>query len=258
VPDKSRTVPSRGAVALRIAWTIASLVVVQTTVCGLSAVPVVIFWVHLIRITADHSAARVVLTSLAIAPSYVLFALCLMTVSPLAVRLLHWQPPPDAELPIASMDWPLLGWVRSGASTHLVRLVAGSLFRGTPIWTAHLRFCGARLGRRVYVNSLSVSDYNLVECGDDVVIGAGVHLSGHTVEAGVVKTARVRIGDRVTIGLSSVVEIGAEIGSDVQVGALSFVPKYARLEAGHVYVGTPVRPLRATVRRASEPPGEPL
>jgi hypothetical protein len=39
-----------------------------------------------------------------------------------------------------------------------------------------------------------VSDYNLLECGDDVVIGGGVHLSGHTVEAGIVKTARIRLG----------------------------------------------------------------
>ena len=95
----------------------------------------------------------------------------------------------------------------------------------------------------MYVNSLSVSDYNLIECGDDVVIGAAVHLSGHTVEAGVVKTARVRLGDNVTIGLGSVIEIGVEIGSDCQIGALSFVPKYARLAGGVVYGGAPAVPL---------------
>jgi acetyltransferase-like isoleucine patch superfamily enzyme len=133
--------------------------------------------------------------------------------------------------------------VRFGASIHVVRLVSGALLRGTPLWSLHLRLCGARLGKRVYVNSLSVSDYNLIECGDGVVIGAGVHLSGHTVEAGVVKTARVRIGDRVTIGLGSVIEIGAEIGADAQIGALSFVPKGARLQGGLTYVGAPARPL---------------
>ena len=95
----------------------------------------------------------------------------------------------------------------------------------------------------MYVNSLSVSDYNLIECGDDVVIGGAVHLAGHTVEAGVVKTARVRLGNNVTIGLGSVVEIGVEIGSNSQVGALSFVPKYTKLEGGVVYVGAPAKPL---------------
>jgi acetyltransferase-like isoleucine patch superfamily enzyme len=176
-------------------------------------------------------------------PSYVLFALCLMVVSPMATRLLGWRTPSDAELRLADMSWPLLDWVRYGASIHLVRVVAGSLFRGTPLWTYHLRLSGARLGNRVYVNSLAVSDYNLLECGDDVVIGADVHLSGHTVEAGVLKTAGVRLGHNVTIGIGSVIEIGVEIGSDVQIGALSFVPKHATLKGGVVYVGVPAAPI---------------
>jgi acetyltransferase-like isoleucine patch superfamily enzyme len=166
-----------------------------------------------------------------------------MIASPLATRLLRWRTPPDVEMRIADMDWALLRWVRYGASIHLVRVIAGTWVRGTPLWTAHLRLSGARLGKRVFVNSLSVSDYNLIEFGDDVVIGGSVHLSGHTVEAGVVKTARVRLGNNVTIGLGSVIEIGVEIGSDSQVGALSFVPKYAKLKGGVVYAGTPAMPL---------------
>jgi hypothetical protein len=226
-----------------MAWTMASLIVVQGAVCALSAAPVVTIWHWLLRFTAGDPLVQVVVISAALAPSYVLFALCLMVVSPIATRLVGWRTPIDAEMTIADMEWPLLQWVRSGASVHVVRLVAGSLFRGTPLWTAHLRLSGARLGKRVYVNSLSVSDYNLIECGDDVVIGGAVHLSGHTVEAGVVKTARVRLGDNVTIGLGSVIEIGAEIGSDCQIGALSFVPKYASLPGGVVYGGVPAVPL---------------
>ncbi len=34
------------------------------------------------------------------------------------------------------------------------------------------RVTGARIGRRVYVNTLFISDHNLLEFGDDVVIGA--------------------------------------------------------------------------------------
>jgi acetyltransferase-like isoleucine patch superfamily enzyme len=243
MPVSSRIAPSRTVAAWRIAWTVASLVAVQTVVCGLSAAPVVLVWHWLVSVTASTPIARLALFSVAIAPSYVLFALWLMIVSPLAMRLLRWQTPPDAEMRIADMDWALLRWVRYGASLHLVRVIAGSLVRGTPLWTSHLRLNGARLGKRVYVNSLSVSDYNLIDCGDDVVIGGAVHLSGHTVEAGVVKTARVRLGNNVTIGLGSVIEIGVEIGSDSQVGALSFVPKFAKLKGGVVYAGAPAMPL---------------
>ena len=184
MPVRSRAGPSRPVVAWRIAWTVASLVTVQTLVCGVSAAPVVLIWYWLASATASAPIAWLALFSVAIVPSYVLFALCVMIVSPLTTRLLRWRTPPDAEMRIADMDWALLRWVRYGASIHLARVIAGTWLRGTPLWTSHLRLSGARLGKRVYVNSLSVSDYNLIECGDDVVIGAAVHLSGHTVEAG--------------------------------------------------------------------------
>jgi acetyltransferase-like isoleucine patch superfamily enzyme len=235
--------PSRAVVAWRIAWTIATLVAAQLAVCGISAAPVVLVWQLLLAATAPQSAARWALTSVAIAPSYVLFAVCVMFVSPLAARLLGWRTPPDADMAIAQMDWALLRWVRYEASIHLARIIAGTLFRGTPLWTSHLRLHGARLGRRVYVNSLAISDYNLLECGDDVVLGGGVHVSGHTVEAGVVKTARVRFGHDVTIGLGSVIEIGVEVGAHAQIGALSFVPKHKQLAGGCIYAGAPAVPL---------------
>ena len=57
------------------------------------------------------------------------------------------------------------------------------------------------------------------------------------------RPGRVRLGNNVTIGLGSVIEIGVEIGSNSQIGALSFVPKYAKLKGGVVYVGSPAMPL---------------
>ena len=228
----------------RMTWTATTLLIVQGFVCGVALLPAVMILSFILRIAGSNRVVQVVLVSLALMPAYVLFALCLMMVSPLAVRLLGWRTPPDASMRIADIDWPLLSWVRYLASLHLVRVVAGTLFRGTPMWTLHLRLAGATLGRRVYVNSLAVSDYNLLECGDDVVIGGSAHMAGHTVERGVVKTARVRLGDRVTIGLGSVVEIGADIGPGAQIGAMSFVPKYAKLPGGVVYVGVPAVPIK--------------
>jgi acetyltransferase-like isoleucine patch superfamily enzyme len=82
------------------------------------------------------------------------------------------------------------------------------------------------------------------------VIGSEVHISGHTVEAGVLKTADVRLGRGVTIGLGTVVDIGVVAGAGSQVGALSLVPKHMTLEPGAVYAGIPVR--RIDRRAASE------
>ncbi|HET7697992.1 MAG TPA: hypothetical protein VFK57_19920 [Vicinamibacterales bacterium] len=223
----------------RIGWTVSSLLVVQGLVCAIALVPVVLIWRQVLAVVEPSGMLAVLVLSAFAVPSYVLFALLLMFVSAAAARGLKWQTPANVQLRIADVEWPLLQWARSVAAIHLVRIFAGALFRGTPVWTAYLRLAGARLGRRVYVNSLAVTDYNLLEFGDDVVIGDGAHLSGHTVERGFLKTAPVRLGSDVTIGLGSVVEIGVEAGDGCQVGALSFVPKYARLEAGGVYAGIP-------------------
>jgi acetyltransferase-like isoleucine patch superfamily enzyme len=167
-----------------------------------------------------------------------------MVFSALSTRWLGWRTPENAEMSIKALEWPLLHWVRYMVSVHVVRLFAGSVFRATPVWTFYLRLNGARLGRGVYVNSLAVNDHNLLDFGNRVVIGDGVHLSGHTVEDGTVKTAPVRLGDNVTIGLGSVVGIGVEAGARCNVGALSLVPKFGRLKPHTTYVGAPVREIR--------------
>jgi len=239
----SRTTHRPVVAAWRIGWVVVTVFVVQGLVSGLSFVPILLLWSVIIERTATGSVLRLVAFSLAVAPSYVLFAMLLMVFSALSTRITGWRTPINAELRITDLSWPLLNWVRYMVAIHLVRFVAGGLFRGSPIWTAYLRLNGARLGRRVYVNSLALSDHNMLEFGDDVVVGGDVHISGHTVERGIVKTGTVRLGDQVTIGLETVVNIDVTIGSRTQVGALSLVPKHTELDGDAVYVGVPVKRL---------------
>lgn len=234
---------SRVPALARLAWAIASLIVVEAVVCGLALLPVIALWLPAMATSAENMVLRVVVVSLAIVPSYALFALALMFVSALATRVTRWRTEPDMEMPLRQLEWPLLDWVRYMVNIHVVRLFAGTLFRGTPIWSAYLRLSGGRIGRRVYVNTLALSDHNLLELGDDVVIGEGVHMSGHTVEAGVVRTGRVAVGRNVTIGLGSIVGIGVTIGPETQIGAMSLVPKNTELRGGAVYAGVPAIPI---------------
>jgi acetyltransferase-like isoleucine patch superfamily enzyme len=232
-----------------VSWTLVSVFVVECLVFGLAMIPGALFWEIFSPRSYPFELMRIVVVSMALIPAYGLFAFSLMVLSALSTKWLGWRTPANAEMPIKALDWPLLCWVRYMVSVHVVRLFAGSFFRATPLWTFYLRLNGARLGRGVYVNSLAVNDHNLLEFGNRVVIGDGVHLSGHTVEHGVVKTAAVRLGDQVTIGLGTVVGIGVEAGDRCQVGALSFVPKFARLNANTTYVGTPVRELQLSEER---------
>lgn len=226
---------------LRLLWAVFSIFVVESLVFGLSVLPAALFWEWHLRWQVPHLWLHTLLLTMVFIPAYLLFSFFLMVLSALATRLTGWRAPIDAEMGIDELDWPLLNWARYTISIHLVRIFAGLVFRATPLWTMYMRWNGAQIGRRVFVNSLWVTDHNLIEFGDDVVIGSEVHLSGHTVEFGVVKTGRVRLGDNVMVGVSSIVSIGVEAGPGCQIGALSFLPKFSKLEAGQTYAGIPVR-----------------
>ncbi len=230
----------RPQAAARITWTIVSMAIVEVVVFGLAVLPAAIFWGLVAELPYRWSLLRTFVLCMAMPPAYLLFAISLMVLSAFSARLAGWRTPPEAEMPLDEVGWPLLTWTRYMVSTHVVRLFAGSVLRSTPLWTFYLRLNGARLGRGVYVNTLFVSDHNLLEFDDYVVIGDGVHLSGHTVEHGAVRTARVRLGRGVTIGLGSVIGIGVEAEPRATVGALSLVPKFTTLKADGIYVGSPV------------------
>jgi acetyltransferase-like isoleucine patch superfamily enzyme len=230
----------RPGVLVRITWMVVSVIVVETFVLGLSAVPGALLLERLSRVPTQSLILSTFIVCLGVVPAYALFAIGLMALSAFSTWLLGWRTPPDTEMVVADVGRPLCNWACYGISSHVVRLLAGSVLKATPVWSFYLRMNGAKLGRGVYVNSLHLTDHNLLEFDDYVVIGDGVHLSGHTVERGVIKTGRVRLGRSVIVGLDSIVGIGVEAGPNCQIGALSLVPKYSKLEEGATYVGRPV------------------
>lgn len=217
---------------------------VESLVLGLSVLPAFAFWSWHLGWTVAPPWLRALVLAMAFVPAYLLFALALIVLSATAARLLGWRTRPGLATRVADYEWPLLDWARYLILTHVVRVFAGAVFRSTPAWVLFLRLNGARVGAGAWVNSLALMDHNLLELGAGTVVGSDAHVAGHLVEGGVLRTAPVRIGRGVTIGIGSVVEIGAEIGDGAQVGALSVVPKHARLEPGAVYAGAPVRLLR--------------
>lgn len=68
--------------------------------------------------------------------------------------------------------------------------------------------------------------------GEDVTVGHKAMLHGCTV------------GNRVLVGMGSIVLDGAIIEDDVMIGAGSLVPPGKRLESGYLYLGSPVKRIR--------------
>jgi acetyltransferase-like isoleucine patch superfamily enzyme len=226
----------------RVIWTVFTIFVVESLVFGLSSLPAFLFWTWALSwATPPWPLVRPLILAMSLVPAYLVFATTLVVLSALSMRVLGWRTAPDGAWRIADLDWALMNWSRYMISTHVVRILVGTFFRSSPLWTWYLKLNGAQIGRGVYVNSLSISDHNMLVMGDGVVIGESVHMSGHTVEGGIVKTGYVRLGRGVTVGLGSMVGIGVEAGDRCQIGALSVVPKNTRLDGGATYAGVPVR-----------------
>lgn len=76
--------------------------------------------------------------------------------------------------------------------------------------------------------------------GNEVTIGHRAMLHGCT------------IGSRVLVGMGTIVLDDAEIGSDTVIGAGSLVPPRKRLAGGFLYMGAPVRQIRALTEAERE------
>ena len=78
-----------------------------------------------------------------------------------------------------------------------------------------------------------------VEVGDEVVIGGDVTLVAHSVEAGRLVTSRVKIGNRVTLGLMSVIMPGCQVGDNAIVAANAVLKKGTIIPPNTVWAGIP-------------------
>jgi acetyltransferase-like isoleucine patch superfamily enzyme len=132
-------------------------------------------------------------------------------------------------------------WARYNAISLLVRYTCVNFIRVTPFLSLFHRMMGMKIGRHVYINTAVVADSNLIEIGDDSVIGGDVQLVGHAAERGMVITAPVKIGKRVTVGLMSVIFPGVTIGDDAVIAACAVLPKGTTVGAGEIWGGVPAR-----------------
>ncbi|GDX08207.1 gamma carbonic anhydrase family protein [Buttiauxella sp. A111] len=73
---------------------------------------------------------------------------------------------------------------------------------------------------------------NPLVVGEDVTVGHKVMLHGCT------------IGNRVLVGMGSILLDGVVIEDDVMIGAGSLVPQNKRLASGYLYLGSPVKQIR--------------
>ncbi len=209
---------------------------------GLSCLPgVFLIWSFFGWSVQDPLWFRVVGVSLLIGAGFFLYGLTLILLVPL-VRWIFCLKSPPGRHSLYSLN--AIRWSAYNALILLVRFTFMNFLKPTPLLNFFYRRMGARIGRRVYINTSIVADCNLLEIGDHTVIGGEATVIAHSGEGEELIVEPVKIGRRVTIGLNAIVMPGVTIGDGAIIAANSVVPKGKSIPPGTVWGGVPVRQIK--------------
>ena len=116
---------------------------------------------------------------------------------------------------------------------------------GTPLLGPALRLFGAGIGKRCWIATTFLTEFDLVRVGDDACVGAATSLQTHLFEDRVMKMSTVNVGSRSSIGARTVVLYDSDVGDGTTVEAMSLVMKGEQLPAGTTWQGIPTRGVSA-------------
>ncbi|WP_405739750.1 amino acid adenylation domain-containing protein [Streptomyces sp. NBC_01525] len=148
-------------------------------------------------------------------------------------------------------------WVRrtelvTGLYENLVVPTAVNFLLGTPWAPLLLRLFGARMGRRVWLSTTFLTEFDLVNVADDASVGQFTSLQTHLFEDRVMKMSRVTVDRGASVGIRSVVLYDACVARGASLDALSLVMKGEALPEETRWRGIPAT-LRPGVRPADPP-----
>jgi non-ribosomal peptide synthetase-like protein len=113
------------------------------------------------------------------------------------------------------------------------------LLVGTPFLPPMLRLFGARIGERTWIATTYLTEFDLVEIGDDAMIGRNVSLQTHLFEDRVMKMSTVRIGAGATVGDRAIVLYDGKVAAEAALEPLSLVMKGEQLPERTRWRGIP-------------------
>lgn len=125
---------------------------------------------------------------------------------------------------------------------NLARLFLIDKLQGTPFLAAYLRLLGARIGKRVFLNTAEFTEFDLVEIGDDAVLNSDCTIQTHLFEDRVLKMSSVRVGDKCSVGSQAVVLYDTEMSEGSSLDGLSLLMKGEVLPPWSRWEGSPARP----------------
>ena len=153
--------------------------------------------------------------------------------------LLVWRYRPG-ERPL----WSTFVWrneLLNALHEHLAEPFLVGALTGTPFVCWYFRLLGARIGRRVYMETTDLSEFDLVHIGDQAMLNADCTIQTHLFEDRVMKMSTIDLGPRCKVGAGSLVLYDTRIEEGAALDDLSLLMKGENLPAGTSWMGIPAR-----------------
>ncbi len=185
--------------------------------------------------------AKYAVRTFSVTLGYMVFGITMMVLFPILAKLLGWKTG-EGTVPIRSFK--VWNWYNYNGAILTFQTLFGKFTRSNALYVLFLRAMGAKIGKNVIVNSNTIYDHDMLEIGDNTVIGGDAAIIGHVGEKGNLVRKKIVIGRDCTIGQYTTIFPGAVIGDNCHVGAMSLVPKGMKLDSNAVYGGVPARKIK--------------
>ncbi len=126
------------------------------------------------------------------------------------------------------------------------------LLSATPLLPIYLRALGARIGRDVLIDSVTLGAPELLTLGDGVSVGTFVNLENVRVEGGELIVGRVHLERESAVDSYAVLENDTRLGERARLCGQSALGAGRQIPAGEIWDGAPARP--SARREAALPP----
>jgi len=113
--------------------------------------------------------------------------------------------------------------------------------KGTPWLLLLSGLFGLKSGRRVWMNTTDITEFDLVSIGDDTAMNDDSGPQTHLFEDRVMKLGVIKIGERNSSGARAIILYNTEIGDDINISPLSLVMKGEKLPDKTKWSGSPGR-----------------
>ena len=125
---------------------------------------------------------------------------------------------------------------------HLAEPFLVGALTGTPFVCWYFRLLGAKIGRRVYMETTDLTEFDLVRIGDQAALNADCTIQTHLFEDRVMKMSTIDVAPRCKVGAGSLVLYDTRLEEGAALGDLSLLMKGETLPAWTRWEGIPARP----------------